>query len=322
MVLSPTFLSHWLSDDQSCVCVSHVGQWLLVEVTQPPGWIISSRVTYSIPRVPWSLPRPQKRFSVPLAWQWHGQKALCPWRDPFLLSRLTKMQHFIFPPFSILPSSLPFSSKENGSFSYRKYHTEWDCSLKFSFYYLGEENSPREESPKGKWAVVVPPPQQRSEGMAWVAHDQQLYHILVSKWGQIIFASSDDSAHLKNHDVGAMGTTTALLWVLTRKYLLSDLHKPITARKKQEYKASPGCRSMIMEEDKHVGSFLELSRHTPPWAEVKNGAIKCLSIVTRVWGCWSRGDDIHFNNYASFPSTCAKLGKISTEYTPWSWCWK
>ena len=49
----------------SCVCVFRMfGQWLLVEVTQPPGWIISSRVIYSIPQKCHSLYLADGRGSV------------------------------------------------------------------------------------------------------------------------------------------------------------------------------------------------------------------------------------------------------------------
>lgn len=151
--------------------------------------------------------------------------------------------------------------------------------------------------------------QQRSEGMAWVTLwpaamsylgiKMSLDHICFFRW---------PSAHLKITMWRPMGTTTALLWVLRRKYLLSDLHKPITARKKQNTKLSPGCRSMIMERQA-CGFFFWTEPPHPPWAEVKRTAIKCLSMVTRVWGCWSRGDDIHFNNYAKFSFNVCKIRK-------------
>lgn len=264
-------------------------------MTQPPGWIISSRVIYSFLQKCHGLPRPWKRFSVPVTWWWHELKVAVSLEGP--LSHVQVDKDAALPvlssPFFVLPSSLPFSSKENRETQLcSKYNTEWDWSLKFSLYYLGEENSPREESPKGKWAVVVPllneEVKELSGSLLWAT----MSYLGIKMRSDYICFFRWPSAHLKITIWRPMETTTALLWVLARKN--SNLHKPITTRQTHNTKQAQGVDPWLWN-NKHMGSFLELSFHTPPWAEVKNWTtIKCLSMVTRVQGCWSRRDGVHF----------------------------
>lgn len=243
----------------------------------PATWvdnIFKSYLFYS-PEVPWSLPRPRKRFSVPLAWQWHELKGTVSLKGPLSHVQVDKdaVLAALSSPFSILPSSLPFSSKENGETQLcSKYHTEWDCSLKFSFYYLGEENSPREESPKGKWAVVVPLLNKEVKewpgsllwpaAMSYLGIKMRSDHICFFRW---------PSAHLKNHDVETHGDNHSLAVSLSKEVLAIRSAQTHHRKKETEYKASPGCRSMIMERQA-CGFF---SGTEPPhsslsWGEKRN----------------------------------------------------
>lgn len=263
----------------------------------PATWvdnILKSYLFFS-PEVPWSPPHPWKRLSVPLTCWWHELKVAVSLEGPLSHVQVDKDAALavLSSPFSVLPSSLPFSSKENGETQLcSKYNTEWDWRLKFSLYYLGEENSPGKNPPKENelWLFLYSTKKWRN---CLGPFCEQLCHILVSEWGQIIFASSDDPVLTWKITMWRpMGTTTALLWVLARKN--SNLHKPITTRQTHNTKQAQGVDPWLWN-DRHLGSFLELSLHTPPWAEVKNWTtIKCLSMVTRVQGCWSPRDGVHF----------------------------
>ena len=225
MVLSQPFssLDGWWSI--VCVCFSCSGQWLLVEVTQPPGWIISSRVIYSFVQKCHGLPRPWKRFSVPVTRWWHELKVAVSLEGP--LSHVQVDKDAALPvlssPFFVLPSSLPFSSKEDRETQLcSKYNTEWDWSLKFSLYYLGEENSPREESPKGKWAVAVPllneEVKELSGSLLWAT----MSYLGIKMRSDYICFFRWPSAHLKNHDVETHGDNHSLAVSLSKEELQSS----------------------------------------------------------------------------------------------------
>ena len=211
------------------------------------------------------------------------------------MSRLTKMQHCLcflrLSSFSHLP--YPFLQRKIEKLNYAVNTTQNETGASNSVYItsgkktvLGK-NPPKENElwlflySMKKWRNCLGP------------FCEQLCHILVSKWGQIIFASSDDPVLTWKITIWRpMETTTALLWVLARKN--SNLHKPITTRQTHNTKQAQGVDPWLWN-NKHMGSFLELSLHTPPWAEVNNWTtIKCLSMVTRVQGCWSRRDGVHF----------------------------
>lgn len=189
------------------------------------------------------------------------------------MSRMTKMQHLLcFPllsPFSHLPYA--FLQRKMEKLNYAVNTTQKDCSLQFSLYYLGEENSPREESPKGKWAVVVPllneevkelPGSLSWATMSYLGIKMRSDHICFFRW---------PSAHLKNHDVETHGDNHSLAVSLSKEELAIRSSQTHHHKKETEYKASPGCRSMVMERQAR-GFFpgTEPPHSSLSWGEKRN----------------------------------------------------
>ena len=173
-------------------------------------------------------------------------------------------------PFSVLSSSLPFSSKENGETqSCSKYNTEWACSLKFSLYYLREEIGPREEPPKGKWTAVVPllnkEVKELSGSLLWAT----MSHLGIKMRSDYICFFRWPSAHLKNHNVETHGDNHGLAVSLTKE----DLWSSQTHHHKKEtwYQAGPRCISTIIEWQAHgFFSGTELPHSSLSWGEKLN----------------------------------------------------